>query len=73
MKLGLLLGDMVEVTPVVAIAVAIFPKGKTNNEKTNKVAMDRVWTEFSFGLLPQVIDRRGCRSFVIFRGNDDVS
>ena len=62
-----------EVTPVVTIPFAIFPKGKTNNEKTNKVAMDKVWTEFSFGLLPQGIDRRGCRSFVIFRGNDDVS
>ena len=62
-----------EVTPVVTIPSAIFPKGKTNNEKTNKVAMDRVWTEFSFGLLPQGIDRRGCRSVVIFRGNDDVS
>ena len=73
MKLGLLLGDMVEVTPVVAIAVAIFPKGKTNNERTNKVAMDRVWTEFSIELLPQGKDRRGCRSFVVFRGNDDVS
>ena len=62
-----------EVTFVALIAVAFFPKRKTNNEKTNEIAIDRVWTEFSFGLLPQVIDRRGCRSFVIFRGNDDVS
>ena len=62
-----------EVTFVALIAVAFFPKRKTNNEKTNEIAIDRVWTEFSFELLPQVIDRRGCRSFVIFRGNDDVS
>ena len=47
-----------EVTFVALIAVAFFPKRKTNNEKTNEIAIDRVWTEFSFGLLPQVIDRR---------------
>ena len=62
-----------EVTFVALIAVAFFPKRKTNNEKTNEIAIDRVWTEFSFGLLPQGIDRGRCRSFFIFKGNDDVS